>query len=401
MIMKVAFVNAKIIPVEGKNIENGTLLIEGSKIKSLGVDLPTKGYEVVDCTGLVITPGLIDAHSHVGVFEEGTSASHVHDGNETTEAAVPYLRTMDSLFPLDLGFDDARRGGVTTMGVTHGSANPIGAQNVVVKSAGITVSDMVIKEPAGVKFAMGENPKRVGRENKRAPHTRMAVAHTIRKAFYDALDYRNDIIEYEHKIKNMSNDDKKEFIKPPKKDLGKEILLQLIDNTIPVRSHAHRADDIETAIRLSEEFGYRLVIEHATESYKIKDLIVSKNIPLVIGPIFGRGSRTKNELRDQQMSTPGVMVKAGALVCLTTDAPVVPIDSLRDSLIQCIREGLPMDKALEIVTINPAKILGVDDRVGSLKEGKDADFLIFNGDPFDSRNSVIKTYIDGNLVFSL
>jgi imidazolonepropionase-like amidohydrolase len=229
----------------------------------------------------------------------------------------------------------------------------------------------------------------------------MAVAHTIRKAFYDALDYRNDIIEYEHKIKNMSNDDKKEFIKPPKKDLGKEILLQLIDNTIPVRSHAHRADDIETAIRLSEEFGYRLVIEHATESYKIKDLIVSKNIPLVIGPIFGRGSRTKNELRDQQMSTPGVMVKAGALVCLTTDAPVVPIDSLRDSLIQCIREGLPMDKALEIVTINPAKILGVDDRVGSLKEGKDADFLIFNGDPFDSRNSVIKTYIDGNLVFSL
>jgi imidazolonepropionase-like amidohydrolase len=308
---------------------------------------------------------------------------------------------MDSLFPLDLGFDDARRGGVTTMGVTHGSANPIGAQNVVVKSAGITVSDMVIKEPAGVKFAMGENPKRVGRENKRAPHTRMAVAHTIRKAFYDALDYRNDIIEYEHKIKNMSNDDKKEFIKPPKKDLGKEILLQLIDNTIPVRSHAHRADDIETAIRLSEEFGYRLVIEHATESYKIKDLIVSKNIPLVIGPIFGRGSRTKNELRDQQMSTPGVMVKAGALVCLTTDAPVVPIDSLRDSLIQCIREGLPMDKALEIVTINPAKILGVDDRVGSLKEGKDADFLIFNGDPFDSRNSVIKTYIDGNLVFSL
>ena len=399
--MKIAFVNAKIIPVEGKNIENGTLLIDGSKIKSLGENLSTKGYEVIDCTGLVITPGLIDAHSHVGVFEEGTSASHVHDGNETTEAAVPYLRTMDSLFPLDLGFDDARRGGVTTMGVTHGSANPIGAQNVVVKSAGITVSDMVIKEPAGVKFAMGENPKRVGRENKRAPHTRMAVAHTIRKAFYDALDYRNDIIEYEHKIKNMSNDDKKEFIKPPKKDLGKEILLQLIDNTIPVRSHAHRADDIETAIRLSEEFGYRLVIEHATESYKIKDLIVSKNIPLVIGPIFGRGSRTKNELRDQQMSTPGVMVKAGALVCLTTDAPVVPIDSLRDSLIQCIREGLPTDKALEIVTINPAKILGVDDRVGSLKEGKDADFLIFNGDPFDSRNSVIKTYIDGNLVFSL
>ena len=400
--MKKAFTNAKIIPIEGAVIENGTLLIENDKIVNLGSNLSVEGYEVQDCSGKTITPGFIDAHSHVGLFEEGTSASHVHDGNERSDSVVPYLRAMDGIFPLDMGFDDARQGGVTTLGITHGSANPIGAQTCVAKTAGITVQDMVIKEPAGVKFAMGENPKRVGQENKRAPHTRMAVAYLIRKAFYEALDYRKELEEYE--FNKTANDHKteekdKKFVKPPKKDLGKEILLKLLDKEFPVRSHAHRADDIETAIRLSEEFGYKLVVDHATESYKIKDLIVEKKIPVVIGPIYGRGSRVKNELRDQQMTTPGVMMKAGAMVSITTDAPVIPIDTLRDTVIQCIREGLPTDRALETITINPAKVLELDNRIGSLKAGKDADFLIFNGDPLDSRNAVTETYINGKLVF--
>lgn len=400
--MKTAFTNATIIPVEGGIITNGTLLIDGPTIVNVGTNLSNDGYKVIDCTGKTIIPGLIDAHSHVGVFEEGTSAEHVHDGNEITESVVPYLRTMDSLFPLDLGFEDARQGGVTTLGVTHGSAVPIGAQFVVVKTTGTTVEDMVIKEPAGVKFAMGENPKRVGRNNKKAPYTRMAVAWIIRKAFYDALDYKQEWEEYKYNLKKneqAESEKDKKFVKRPKMDLGKETLLKILDGSLPVRSHAHRADDIETAVRLSEEFGYKLVIEHATESYKIKDYLVEKQIPLIIGPIFGRGSRVKNELRDQQMTTPGVMVKAGAFVCLTTDAPVIPIDTLRDSLIQCIREGLPKDKALELVTINPAKILGLDDRVGSLKAGKDADFLIFGDDPLDSRNPVLETYINGVRVF--
>ncbi len=400
--MKIAFTNVKIIPVEGNIIDKGILLIEDDKIVALGEKLDTTGYEIRDYSGKTIIPGLIDAHCHVGVFEEGTSAGHVHDGNEATSAVVAHLKTMDSLFPEDMGFEDARYGGVTTMGVTHGSANPIGAQNVVVKSIKGTVQKMVIREPAGIKFAMGENPKRVGQEFKRAPHTRMAVAHTIRKAFYEALDYKYELEEYKYNLsknETETDDSKKKFIKPPKRDLGKEALLKLLNGDIPARCHAHRADDIETAIRLSKEFGYNLVIEHATESYKIKDLIISSKIPLVIGPIFGRGSRVKNELRYQKMSTPGEMVKAGAMVCLTTDAPVIPIDSLRDSLIQCIREGLPADKALEIVTINPAKILGVDNRVGSLKPGKDADFLVFDGDPLDSRNAVLETYINGQLVY--
>ena len=399
--MKKAFTNARIMPIEGSIIENGTLLIENDKIVNLGTNISTDGYEVQDCIGQIITPGFIDAHSHVGLSEEGTSAPHVHDVNERTESVVPYLRSIDGIFPLDMGFDDARQGGVTTLGVTHGSANPIGAQNCVVKTSGRTLAEMLVKEPAGVKFAMGENPKRVGQENKRAPNTRMAVAWLIRKAFYEAIDYRKDLEEYEfNKQQNDQKDETdKKYVKPPKKDLGKEVLLKLLDREIPVRSHAHRADDIETAIRLSEEFGYRLVVDHATESYKIKDLIVEKNIPVVVGPIFGRGSRVKNELRDQRMTTPGVMMKAGAMVSITTDAPVVPIDSLRDTVIQCVREGLPANRALETITINPAKVLSLDNRIGSLKAGKDADFLIFNGDPLDSRNAVMETYINGNLVF--
>lgn len=289
--MKQAFTNAKIIPVEGDTIERGILLIENGKIIDLGENLDIDGYEVIDCTGKTITPGLIDAHSHVGVFEEGTSATMVYDGNERTDAIVPYLRTMDSLFPFDMGFEDARAGGVTTMGVTHGSANPIGAQFVVVKSRGNTVSELVMKQPVGVKFAMGENPKRVGRNANRAPHTRMAVAWLIRKAFYEAIDYKRDWEEYE--FNNMRNREKadsdKKYIKPPKKDLGKDILLDLLERKMPVRSHAHRADDIETAIRLSEEFGYDIVIEHATESWKIKEYLAEKQVPLVIGPINGRG----------------------------------------------------------------------------------------------------------------
>ena len=400
--MKKAFTNATIISIEGAIIEHGTLLIEDAKIINVGSNLSVEGFEVQDCSGKTITPGFIDAHSHVGLFEEGTSAQHVHDGNERTDSVVPYLRSIDGIFPLDMGFDDARHGGVTTLGITHGSANPIGAQTCVVKTTGVTVAEMVIKEPAGVKFAMGENPKRVGQENKRAPHTRMAVAWLIRKAFYEALDYRKDLEEYE--FNKSSNDSKieekdKKYVKPPKKDLGKEVLLKLLDREFPVRSHAHRADDIETAIRLSEEFGYRLVVDHATESYKIKELIVEKNIPVVIGPIFGRGSRVKNELRDQQMTTPGVMMKAGAMVSITTDAPVVPIDALRDTVIQCIREGLDSERALETITLNPAKVLGLDERIGSLKAGKDADFLIFNGDPLDTRTAVEETYINGKMVF--
>lgn len=400
--MKTAFVGAMIHTMEGETLENATLIIDGPSIVDVGQNLSTEGCDVVDCKDLQITPGLIDAHSHVGLWEEGASPGPaVSDGNETSEAIVPYLRSMDSVFPEDLGFNDARKGGVTTMGLTHGSANPIGGQICVVKSRGHVIDDMVIREPAGIKMAMGENPKRVGVNNKRAPHTRMAVAYLIRKSFYEALDYAQKWEGYYKKIKSIESTDdeekKNDLPSKPDYDLGKEVLLKVLNGEIPVRCHSHRADDIRTAIRLSEEFGYKLVIDHATESSKIKEVIAEKNLPCVIGPLFG--ARVKRELVNKSLKTPGIMVKAGVTVCITTDAPVIPIDGLRDTVVMAIREGLPSDRALETITINPAKVLNVDDRVGSLKAGKDADFVIFSGDPFDIRNRVLKTYIDGELVY--
>lgn len=400
--MKKAFVNATIMPIEGDIIENGKLLIKDDKISAIGADIDIGDAEIIDCTGKFITPGLIDAHSHVGLFEEGAGPGPAYsDGNEISEATVPYLRVIDAIFPHDIGFEDARGAGVTTLGITHGSANAIGAQVTVVKTyKDKIVDDMIIKDIAGVKFAMGENPKRVGFNNKRAPQTRMGVAYTIRKAFYEALDYENEWEEYDQKLltEDAKEEEERSYVKPPKYDLGKEILIQMMNGEIPARSHAHRADDIITAIRLSEEFGYPLIIDHATEAIKVKDVLAEKKLSCVIGPLMT--SRSKRELVDRTLKTPGVMVKAGVLVAITTDAPVIPIHGLRDTVIMAVREGLPEDRALETVTINPAKILGLDNRIGSLKVGKDADFLIFSGDPLDGRSKVLSTYIDGHKVFS-
>ncbi len=387
---KKAFVNARIIPVEGDVIEKGSIIIEDGVIKEIGPDLKTTDCEVVDCSGKTIVPGFIDAHSHVGLFQEaaGRGAS---DGNEMTSPITPHLRAMDAIFPEDMGFADARSGGVTTMGVTPGSGNLIGGQFCAIKSAGHIVDDMIIKEPAGVKMALGENPKRVGSEKNRAPNTRMANAYLIREAFYEALDYAQEWEAYNTKIQKDGD------AKQPKRSLKLDMLNKILRREVPVRCHSHRADDIRTAIRLADEFGYDLVIDHATESHKIKEFIASRELSVVVGPLVT--SRSKLELKDRSLRTPGIMMKEGVRVCITTDAPVIPIYALRDTVITAVREGLPEDRALETITINPAKVLGVDDRVGSLKVGKDADFLVFGGDPLDARNRVLETYIDGKLVF--
>jgi imidazolonepropionase-like amidohydrolase len=397
--MKQAFVGATIYPVETEPIENGTIIIENGIIVDLGTNLSTNGMEVINCAGKFIIPGLIDAHTHTGVWGEGTSQNVDNDGNEITDSITPYVRIIDSIHPEDIGFEDARKGGVTTLGITHGSANPIGGQLCVVKSVGKEIDEMIIRHPAGLKMALGENPKRVGTIYKRAPTTRMGVAYLIRKAFYDAIDYQVEWDNY-NELVSLEEDKPEGERKPVKKppyDLGKEVLIKTLSGEIPVRCHSHRADDIRTAIRLAEEFGYELIIDHATESYKIKEVIARKNIPVAIGPIFM--GRQKRELVDQSMATAGIMMNEGVSVSIMTDSPFNPVHGLRDLVIMAIREGLPEHRALETVTINPAKLLGVSDRVGSLKKGKDADFLIFNGDPLDARKKVIQTYIDGNLVF--
>ncbi|NQV07762.1 amidohydrolase [bacterium] len=403
--MRHAFTNATIWTAAGPPIESGTLLIEDGKIVAVGPNVGSGDAEIgdigdaeiVDCAGMYLIPGLIDAHAHTGVAGEGGQDDF--DGNEVSAAITPYVRTIDSIYPEDVGFDDARRGGVTTIGVTHGSANPIGGQITVVKSHGTVVDDMVLRAPAGVKMALGENPKRVGERMNRAPRSRMGSAYLARKAFIDAIEYRKD---WDHHralaaAEAAKPEEERKSLREPKMDLGKEVLLEVLDGEIPVRNHAHRIDDIRTAIRLSEEFGYRLVIDHATEAWRIPGEIASRGIPVAVGPLYS--SKYKREVNRRTPATAGVMMAAGVMVSIITDSPVNEIHTLRDLVITAIREGMPEDRALETVTINPATILGVDDRVGSLEPGKDADFLLFAGDPWDGRSKVQRTYIDGTLVF--
>ena len=396
MSVRTAFVNARIFPVDQPPIERGTLIIEDGKIVEVGADVVTDGnvngdtaMEIVDCEGLSITPGFIDPHTHTGIWEEGAGpGSGNNDGNEMSSAISPYTRALDAIHPEDPGFEDARRGGVTVLGITHGSGNAIGGQLCVVKSVGTIADKMVIREPAGIKMALGENPKRAGTNMKRPPYTRMGVAYLIREAFYNAIEYK----------KSWERAEADENIREPKRDLGMEILVKVLEKEIPIRCHAHRADDIMTAIRLQEEFGYDLVIDHTTEGIKVADALVEKGIPTLVGPLFA--GRSKREVYNLSMATPGVLHSKGGFVALMTDSPFNPIHGLRDNLIWSIREGLPEEDSLKLITLNPAKILGVDDRIGSLTPGKDADFLIFNGlDPLDSRKKVIKTYIDGKLVY--
>jgi imidazolonepropionase-like amidohydrolase len=399
--MKIALTNAKIIPIIGEVLEKGSLIINSStgkieKIISSSIQT-SNDITTIDCSGKTITPGLIDAHSHVGLFEEASGPGPGNqDGNEMTSPITPYLRAIDAIFPEDMGFEDARKGGVTTLGCTPGSGNLIGGQFAVIKTAGKMLDDMLVKEPAGLKMAFGENPKRVGSNNKRPPNTRMSNAHLIREAFYKALDYKHEWETYEKQIEKNFDDEKPP--KRPKKDLGNEILLELLNKKFPARMHAHRADDIRTAIRIADEFGFMPVIDHCTEGHKIAKFLAERGIPVIVGPLMT--SRTKRELKDRTPKTPGVLVDSGVKVCITTDAPVIPIYMLRESVIIAIREGLDSTKALETITINPASILGIDHRVGSLTVGKDADIVIWNGDPLDARTSVFKTFINGKEVYS-
>lgn len=394
--MATAYTHATIWTAAGGPIEDGTLLVQDGTIVAVGSDVDTGDAEVVDCSGRHLLPGFIDAHTHTGVAGEG--AKDDWDTNETTEAITPYVRTLDAIYPEDVGFHDARRGGVTTLGIMHGSANPIGGQLTVVKSTGLVADDMVVRFPGGIKMALGENPKRVGADLKRAPGTRMGSAYLARKAFLEALEYRAD---WEHHAAQVEAQERKPEaerapIRAPKRDLGKEALLLVLDGEIPIRNHAHRIDDIRTAIRLADEFGYRLVLDHATEAWRIPDEIAARDIPCAVGPLYS--SKYKREVNRRTPATPGILMEAGVTVAIITDSPVNEIHTLRDLVILAIREGLPEERALETVTVNPARILGVDDRVGSLEPGKDADFLLFGGDPWDGRNKVLATYIEGELV---
>lgn len=365
----------------------GDILIEGTKIAALGEtldrDVPADAV-VIDARGCLVLPGMIDAHCHVGIGEE-IYRWEGEDFNEMTDPVTPDMRAIDGINPEDEGFRDARLGGVTAVFTVPGSANVIGGTGVVMKTAGKIVDRMIVRDPAGLKVAFGENPKMVYGEQKKMPMTRMGTAALLRQALVDAQVYRDKLQE-----------GKTDSDKLPERDLGLETLVRVIKREIPLRAHAHRADDIMTAIRIAREFGVDLVIEHCTEGHKIAEELAEMGYPAVVGPLLT--NRAKVELKDKSFKTPGILTKAGVKVAIMTDHSVTPIEQLPLCAALACKAGMDIEDALRSITINPAEILGVSDRIGTLEVGKDADIVIWSEHPFIMTARPLYVIINGKIV---
>jgi imidazolonepropionase-like amidohydrolase len=381
-----AFTNARINTVTDGIIEKGTILIEDGRIKAIGekLEIPADA-QIIDCTGKWITPGLIDAHTHLGVYEETIDWAGA-DGNEMTDPATPHVRAMDAINPTEQGFIDAYQGGVTTVQVMPGSANVIGGEMSIVKTHGRILEEMLVKELSGLKVAFGENPKRVYGERKQMPCTRMGTAAVLRDNLTKARNYMKKI------EKGALDEDKL-----PELDLRMETMLKVLRREIPLRAHAHRADDIITAIRIAEEFKVDLTLEHCTEGHRIADIIFNKGYRVTVGPTLS--SRSKIELGELGWQTLVELEKAKVPFSIITDHPVIPIQYITLSAALAVREGLSEQTAWEAITINPARHIGLDKRVGSLESGKDADLVVWSGNPIEYLTVVEQTVIDGKIVY--
>jgi imidazolonepropionase-like amidohydrolase len=389
----IAITGGRVVPVEGKPIEGGTVLITDGVITAVagpGFAVPAD-FLRVDATGKWVLPGFIDAHTHLGAREEGEGWAG-HDTNELTGPVQAHVRVLDAINPADEGFRDALAGGVLAAGITPGSGNPIGGQTVAVRCWGLTVDDMVLRSPAGMKSALGENPKRVVGERRVNPSSRLGTAAAIRSALVDAAAYLAKIEDQE-----LSNAASERTGATPARDLKLEALARVLRREIPWRQHCHRADDIATALRLAAEFGYDLVLDHCTEGYLIAPKIAAAGVPVVTGPLIT--ARSKVELRNRTLANPGVLAAAGIMVAIATDHPVVPVHLLPLQAALAVKEGMDREAALRAVTINPATIMRVSDRIGSLVPGKDADLVIWSGDPFDVMSRAETAYIRGREVY--
>jgi imidazolonepropionase-like amidohydrolase len=382
----VAITEGYVVPVSSPPIENGTVLIENGVIKAVGSDIAIPdGATVVSAAGKWVLPGFIEAHGHVGIHEEANGAAG-NDTNEMTNPNMAAARAIDAIDIEDEGFRDALSGGVTSVVVKPGSGNPIGGQTVAIKTwGGRTIDEQLISAAVSVKSALGENPKRVYGGKDKTPSTRMGVALIIRQAFEDARYYAAERAAAATKGE------------PFKKDLWLDTLTRVLDGELAWDQHTHRHDDIATAVRLADEFGYRLVVNHGTEAHKLADLLAARNIPVIFGPMFT--SRSKVELKDRAIANLAAIAAAGVRVAITTDHPVVPINFLVHQASLAVKEGLPRQVALEALTVNPAAILGLDSRVGSLAAGLDGDVVIWSGDPLDVNSRAERVLIGGVPVY--
>ena len=368
-------------------IINGDILIENGKIIEIGNNIVVPlDAEVIDAQGNLVLPGFIDAHTHLGLWEDGMGFEGA-DGNEETDPITPHLNPIDGINPMDRSFEEARNGGITSVCSTPGSANVMGGQCIAIKTFGRRIDKMVIKNPVASKIAFGENPKSCYGQEDKAPQTRMAIAAMMRETLKEAEEYLDALLLHEEDDENEK----------PDYDMKMESLLPVLRRDIPFKVHAHRADDIFTAIRIGKEFNLKLTLDHCTEGHLIVEDLVEEGYPVVVGPSLSE--RSKIELRNLTFDTAGILSNACMDVCLMTDHPVIPVHYLPICAGIAVKHGMREDKALESITINPAKVLGISDRVGSIEIGKDADIVIWDNNPLEIQSNVLYTIIDGKIVY--
>lgn len=371
--------NATIFNAVQEEPFEGDILMDKGKIARIGKNIKAKGAQVFDATGLYAFPGFIEAHSHLGLDGYGIGYEGT-DYNEMNDQVTPHLRALDGFKPMQPHLAAAARAGVTTVCTGPGSANVIGGTFIAVKTVGKRVDDMVIKEGAAMKCAFGENPKRVYRE--KGVSTRMTTAAKLREALFKAREYLQK--------KEAAGDDASKL---PAYDMKNEALIPVLKGEMPLKAHAHATEDIFTALRVAREFGVRLTLEHVTEGHLIAEELARENVPLAVGPSLTHAS--KFELRNRSWTTPGVLAKAGCQVSIITDAPVIPQQYLPLCAGLAHKAGMDKFQALQAITINPARHIGIADRVGSLEKGKDADIVLTDGCPFEVQTKVVRVYING------
>lgn len=364
------------------------LLIEDKKIKEIGNNIKVDDDTyIIDASDKFIYPGFIDAHTHLGLWEDAIGYEGA-DGNEETDPITPNLNPIDGINPMDRCFEDAYKGGITSVCVTPGSANVMAGECIAIKTFGKRIDNMVIKNPVASKIALGENPKSCYGRDEKTPQTRMAIASLLRENLKKAEEYLEQVNLY---LEDEENNDKPEY------DIRMNSLIKVLNKEIPFKVHAHRADDIFTAIRIAKEFDLDLTLDHCTEGHLIADELLEEGYPVIVGPSLSE--RSKVELKNLTFETPAILSNKGLNVSITTDHSVVPIQYLPLCASLAMKYGMTYEKALESITINPAKALRISDKVGSLEVGKDADIVIWDNDPLQIHSKVLYTIIDGKIVY--
>jgi imidazolonepropionase-like amidohydrolase len=385
-----AFVGGRVVIPSGVVLDDGVVLAHDGVIAAVGrradVDVPHDA-RVIDATGRWVLPGFVDAHTHLGVHEDGEGSAGA-DGSELSDPDMSAVRAIDAVNIDDRAFRDALRGGVTTTVIKPGSGNPIGGTSVAIKTWGRrTVDEQVVKHPVSVKSALGENPKTTWGDRGRLPRTRMGVALVIRRALLAAQEYAARRAAAETSGEPFS------------RDLGKEALASALTGELAWDQHVHRHDDIATALRLADEFDLRIVLNHGTEGHRLAAELAARDVPVIFGPVLS--SRGKVEAREASIDNLVVLARAGVRVALCTDHPVVPIDALALQAAVAHRAGLTWEEAIGSISSSAAAIAGLDARVGALEPGRDADVVVWSGDPLETASVVECVYIEGREMYRL